>query len=149
MIDWEIINLRAFAVQRWLTGHATKVKRVNSILGTCLFRGYGLNMIDYDTLNSEPAARGSRINLAASQQGTAKVNWIWAPVGSEVTDWTWLTKRHQAHNLPFKGLMLIWQQKRSPRRTKGWSSGSDWFRGDELDMTVRRLPNSEPYRMTS
>jgi len=39
-------------------------------------------------LNFESAARGSHINLAASPQGIAKVNWIWALVGSEVIDWT-------------------------------------------------------------
>jgi len=85
-------------------------------------------------LNSEFAARGSHINLTASLQETAKVDQIWAPVGSEVNDWTWPTKRHQVHNPLFRGLMLTWQQKRSPRRTKGWSSGSDWFRDEWLDM---------------
>ena len=39
-------------------------------------------------LNSEFAARGSHINLTASLQETAKVDQIWAPVGSEVSDWT-------------------------------------------------------------
>jgi len=39
-------------------------------------------------LNSESAARGSRINLAASPQGTARVNCIWALIGSEMIDWT-------------------------------------------------------------
>jgi len=26
--------------------------------------------------------------LATYPQGTAKVDWVWAPVGSEVVDWT-------------------------------------------------------------
>jgi len=46
--------------------------------------------------------RGSCINLAASPLGAASVNWIWAPVGSEVI-WTWSTNRHQAHNSLFRG----------------------------------------------
>jgi len=37
-------------------------------------------MIDYDTLYSESTVRSSRINLAASLLGSARMNWIWAPV---------------------------------------------------------------------
>jgi len=43
-------------------------------LGTRLFKGGKLNMIDYDTPNFEFATRGSRINLAVSSQGTTKVD---------------------------------------------------------------------------
>ena len=50
-----------------------KLKKVNPILGTRLFRGYRLDMIDEGTLNSESATRGSYINLAANSQGTARV----------------------------------------------------------------------------
>ena len=46
--------------------------KVNPILGTRLFRDDKLDMIGYDTLNSESAARDSRINLVASPLGTAK-----------------------------------------------------------------------------
>jgi len=44
---------------------------MNPILGTRLFRCDNLN-----ALNFEYAVRGSRINLAASPQGTAKIDWI-------------------------------------------------------------------------
>jgi len=60
--------------------------KVNPVLETCLFRGDKLDMINKDTLNFESAARGSHINLATSPLKTARVNWIWAPVGSEVTN---------------------------------------------------------------
>ena len=58
--------------------------KVNLILGTRLFRADILDMIDEVTPNSESAIRGSRINLAASPLGTARVNWIWAPISLEV-----------------------------------------------------------------
>jgi len=58
--------------------------KVNPVLRTRLFRGDKLDMID-KTLNSKSAAKGS-INLAANPLGIVKVNWIWAPVGSEVTN---------------------------------------------------------------
>jgi len=46
MIDGETANLIVFAIQGRRTGHDNKLKRVNTILGTRIFRGYWLNMMD-------------------------------------------------------------------------------------------------------
>jgi len=86
MTDWKATKLRILSFRGDELDMTTK--KVNPVLGTYLFRGDKLDMIDQHTLNFESAVRGSHIKLAASPLRTAKENWIWAPVGSKVTNWT-------------------------------------------------------------
>jgi len=81
--------------------------------------------------------------MTASPLETARVNWIWTPVGSEMIGWIWPTKRHQAHNSLFIGhnvnlTVRIHNPNREKENRVMNSSVQRWQTGHDSLSTIKR-----------